>query len=1450
MRPVHSALIDAMSHIRTNFIERIESLTGIEIRYSSIRPTFFGSFDVRNLSLVKNEKAFFSVSRVRISFSLLELLKGNKAAFHSVQLERPSITLDLQEDKEMFEFLSSLKNDEKKNNKKALEQIAQFFPGKTDLRVQNGFISITDSSKKYQIQNMNIDVKGDGVQLSFNGNLDAEFIYADLFDKTFIVNSEVRTSGVCSVTMNEGKAELVFSSITGSEQEAVKRKASFFRPFAGETVSAKEYFSVQPLSFTLDLKDGIFNLNTSGENLPYSGFVYYNTGTNGVATEINCDNFILANFVKFSGQHNDIKRLFSMPVTGSASFYSDGSARRYRADFQGRDSQNCFFEIKTHGNDKYIAFDKIYLFAPYNKKQDNFFSGELDISGRVGFSPLTSSGTISLNKFSLGTDDFINAFFTVSTQNKEISISGEKIGVGQLTLANLNVYLTPTDKDLSIVVSSEGEKEKKVDMFAVLNYSPMHFEASTVIGSFSVLDLMQMASPFVKAVANPPVGKSYLDSSAISAEIFLTTDFKQVVYNVPNMVFSAQDVTGRFSFSGTDKMFTLSESVVSKDGMDLIVGAQYNFTNPAEVGFMLNAKFQDLSWNVEGQILDKTTLIIRDKGGLNVYGNMSNSGGVSGYMEGVDFPFLVNNKTVYLNFYITLRYTSSDFWHIDVARFNARDINSSQGFKFVSFSGAVDNDGASFRNLMLTDNIGDLAGSVNFSWDADFSYLNFLVNLTDGREDGENYSAEGTVKNNHFNVIVSASDMRLDRLIKNDKGRNGIGPVFLSGKAEVTGDSVKSFNAKCDLQSLYFRNNALKASGAIVFTNDEFTATDIKLEYDKVKAVIPELQLSRVESYAKLKCDIQGVVLNKWLESNFEFNVNFKEFDSWLEMDQALTSVKGSLKAEKIQYGFEEQEPFAFAFENNGSVVSVSGGPKNMLKFEMDREGNFFANLSSPMPIRSTIAGVYKDGIINARCGDFYMDLSEIWTLMGNTPDFAIAGGYITGKVDIRGPILDPEFFGSARGTSMRFLVPNYISEEIKPVPFNAVLEGNELVFGPVPTAVGNGGGTISGWLRFENWVPENVGLDIKIPKNTPIPYKLNITGFLAKGDVSGKFDMLLENKMMEVTGNLFANNTEMGLNLDELMQTHYDEKIPVIPTVANLTITTGPVVEFIWPNTSSPILRVNPEIGTVIAVFSDSMTGQYTLNSDIMIRSGELYYFNRSFYIRQGNLIFKENDQQFSPRINARAEIRERTDSGPVTLSMIIENEPLLNFIPRFESTPSLTQLEIYSLLGHSMYSMSENESNDEAQRALLSSTTDVISKFFASTELGQIVGARQFERKLRNLLNLDMFSVRTKIIQNAMVTNAFGQNTAGKNAGLGNYLDNASVYLGKYIGQDMFIQFQGTLRYDENSLTSGLKFEPDIGIEFTTPLFNIRWDLLMSSPENLWINDNSISVIWSKSF
>ena len=160
-------------------------------------------------------------------------------------------------------------------------------------------------------------------------------------------------------------------------------------------------------------------------------------------------------------------------------------------------------------------------------------------------------------------------------------------------------------------------------------------------------------------------------------------------------------------------------------------------------------------------------------------------------------------------------------------------------------------------------------------------------------------------------------------------------------------------------------------------------------------------------------------------------------------------------------------------------------------------------------------------------------------------------------------------------------------------------------------------------------------------------------------------------------------------------------------------------------------------------------------------------------------------------------------------------------------------------------MYFPGGGETIDAAQ-LFLTSTADI---------LGQFIGLRTLERQVRNALKLDMFSVRTKILQNAVSTATAGAglgiSPVDRNNRVGNYFDNTTVSAGKYVGQDMFVQGMFSLSYDENSVNfGGFKPELDIGIELQSPFFKIRWDFFPYHPENWWVTDNSITLTWSKSF
>jgi len=1464
MQPVQSAINRLMLHIRTNFLESVERQIGMEIRYSSIRPTIFGSFDIRNLRLIKNEGVFLSVNRIRLFFSIPELIFKKKFAVNTIQIDHPVLRVNFEKDKDTIDLLSSMITNSEEKDVEFFQGISEFLPKEADYKIQNLSIYLSGDKTALNVQYMDVDFSWNGERIIIGGKFYCEAEYSGFLERTFAVKTSVSINCAYSPDLPGGNANISLLTFSFLEQDIKKREASFLLP--ASNTGTNTFFTLHPLSIAVSFDENSIHITPPvGDSLSY-GFNYdFLSGV--IDAHADFDRFVLNDNAYFYNNLEKFSHILNMPVSGSASFkYEPEKDMEYAVNISGGDFFRIAraetavltdsFVIRASGSQERVIINDFSVSASSLTAKTGLFQGILSYKGRIGFDPLLPNGEFSVSRFSLSGKEDINAVFDITADAREIIVSSGNVKAGKVSFLDTDLRMYLQDSYISITAAINNENEGTVYLDAVLDRNPLQLEATLSVASFPVMDLAEVFSPFSDSFNIPPFSSVLVNDISLDTEIFFTTDFKNIVYNAPYTVINASNNINYFSLSGTDHYVTINEGVFNINDNEFLASAQFNFSNPAELVFLFDANYLDSSWHIDGRLLDRKTLIIRDNNGLNLYGVISNTGSASGYIECVDYPFLFNGKQSYLDMYLSLRYDSFDFWYLDLAHLEIRDIQPFNSMDYMRISGVADQDGASFREILYSDAVGILAGSADFTWDSDLSYLQFMINLTDGYQKGEQYAVEGVLRNSHFDLSASVSNMHLDRFIK------GSTEAFISADALVSWDSINSFEARIDLSSFYMmtQDNIITASGAALLTNDELSMHNVKFDFGEMESTITLLQLNREQGTVVTNANIQGFIdkSQKRLEGNADLYADFARIDSWLEINQALNSIDGTLRIADIKFGDMKQDEFVFDFSNNNGNVSFHGGERNMIRFDMDSYGNFFAGLSAPVPIQGTFYGVYKKGVVDAHCGSFFIDLSALWKLASGTEDFNIAGGYVTGKMDIRGPLFNPEFFGEGRGSSLRLKVPAYISEDIRPAPFDVVAEGYEFAFNSVPAIIGNGGGIVSGWMLFENWVPVNIGLEVDVPVQNPVPYSFNITGFLASGSVSGKMDLLIDagNSLMEISGNLFTNDTEIGLNMDELASQSGNDDFSEIDfhSVVDLTVTAGSMVEFIWPNSNSPILRANPEMGTVIKVFSDTQTGQFSLNSNIKIRSGELYYFERSFYIREGSLVFKETENEFSPLISARAEIRDRTDSGPVTITMVIENEPLFSFEPKFETTPSLTQLEIYTILGQNINNTQGNDNTDMTQHFLLASTTDLLTQFVVSSEVfSQFIPLRQFERGIRNFLHLDMFSVRTRLLQNAVITGVtgLGQAPVDRNNSIGNYFDNTTVFIGKYIGQDMFIQGMLTMKYDENStVLGGLVFEPDIGIELQSPYFNIRWDFFPNHPENFWVNDNSITLSWSKSF
>jgi hypothetical protein len=515
-----------------------------------------------------------------------------------------------------------------------------------------------------------------------------------------------------------------------------------------------------------------------------------------------------------------------------------------------------------------------------------------------------------------------------------------------------------------------------------------------------------------------------------------------------------------------------------------------------------------------------------------------------------------------------------------------------------------------------------------------------------------------------------------------------------------------------------------------------------------------------------------------------------------------------------------------------------------MIRFRYSPEetgGNFYAALSAPSPVRGSVAGYLDSKNIDAQGNDIYVDLGSLWRFVPPNDSIAFPGGIATAAIRVSGSLADPEFYGVVRGTGIQIMVPQYIREPIRLSPVTVYLTGPEMNFGPVKAAAGSGMGEASAWFRFDRWIPNIFNIDILVPNDLPIPYGLEISGVNASGLASGKLVLDMEDLVLSVKGDITAHATVISVNANEIMQENDwgDSENRIITVMTDISIRTGRRVEFFWPSVEFPILQAYTDMGTGIKITSDEFSRRFTLTGDVMLRSGEIFYLERNFYIREGTLFFRETESRFDPRISARAEIRDRVESGPVTISMIIDNAPLMSFNPRFISTPPLSQIEIYSLLG-------QNPQGDEIGGRNIAASAILDS-------LAQFTLMRRVQRVVRDFLGLDMFSVRTQLIQNMFLQAAGLQqdSTPERPYRAGNYFDNTTVFLGRYFGSDLFGQAMVSFKYDENKLNwGGVILEPEIGLEMRNPLFDIQFNLIPLHPETWFVNDASFSLVWRRSF
>jgi hypothetical protein len=835
-----------------------------------------------------------------------------------------------------------------------------------------------------------------------------------------------------------------------------------------------------------------------------------------------------------------------------------------------------------------------------------------------------------------------------------------------------------------------------------------------------------------------------------------------------------------------------------------------------------------------------------------MYVSATDQGGYSGYAEVASIPIPIGGQATRLSFLVSLRYDDPRYWSVTVDHFDIQDmLTPVSPITFLGISGEINEGGLLFRRMIFDDGQGPLNGRAIASWGEGFFQPSGELTIRT-QQGAEIIRASVSYDGEEADINFSGTAVPLGRFL-----RDSHNTVF-TGNGNIRWQSPDSFSAFLNLSNLdaRFGDNDVTVAGSALINQDEVALQSLQLGYNALEMSFDRFHLDRLNAYAGAKAQVQGSFMGRVLDMAFNIDLDFAPINSWFSLPQAIDAFNGALFVQNLRWeNIQSPEPFSFVFSRDHAQVSLSGGPGDMLRMQIDDDGSFYATLSNPAPFRGSVVGVITGKTIDAQTTNLYVDLGSLWRFIPRHDVMSVPGGFVDASVEIRGSLGDPEFFGTARAHSLRLRVPRFLRADIEPVPATITLEGNEMTFGPIPARVGGGAGIASGWFRFDRWTPNVFSIDVQVPDETPIPFGVDIAGVQADGDASGHLVLGMEDLILRVNGDLTGNNTEINLDTQQFSWQGLESADPAEalahPIMTDIRIATGPKVEFVYPSREFPVIRANAEAGTTLRITNDSLSGRFTVDGDVAIRNGEIYYFQRSFYIREGILAFNETNEEFDPLISARAEARDRTDDGPVTISMIVDSSPLRSFTPRFESNPALSQAELFSLLGQN-FTGTPSEDPNESIRSMVYAGGDFLTQFYL---------LRRGERLIRDFIRVDMFSVRTQVLQNWLIQNMGLRDPVDTNAGVGNYFDNTTVFLGKYFGPDVFGQAMLSFRYDENRTTfgdisqggltlgGGVSLEANLGLELRGPLFDIQFNFAPRHLENMFVDDLSFTLSWKRS-
>ncbi len=1156
---------------------------------------------------------------------------------------------------------------------------------------------------------------------------------------------------------------------------------------------------------------GIYQLTKIGDKTPADINLKLDTETHSVRLELDADDFIFSEYFSPGRHTRQYTDFLGLSVTGNAALDYDYAERKL--EYHGALAVDTYpdFIIPDSHIEASFAGNNIELTIADSRFENDALSG--GFSGRIGFTGDLPeiNGNAELDSLKLNNAE-ISTDISIATDNiGKYTVNSDSLIAGDLKLRKLKLSILPYQDNFDFLLEAEpesddGQNESLYIEGVYQSGKDQYLQTVVSTENLSIRPLMTLIPPGISL----PVD---LLDFRLSSELFFSGDLRQMAFAASEFLLTSR--TGpenriELQLSGNNRRISLTNlNIIWNQN---IISGQVSAEIDTDKTIMLSTSLSlnDLNYDIGGVYsVSSGALSLTGSHGFQLSLLELPLTGYTFQLKTEELPFYIGKDSPSgISADISGYFDTSENWKIFVNKTSVSALPISGYTGRLLLSAIVGNDGGQLSSLKYSDSYSELNGSgfVRITDFTDGLSGSVYLQLADRRSD-ENYSLLFDMAKGEAGGSLDINNFKLERL-------SGILPVEgdISGTAVISG-SLASPELSLELTTgdAEFTGRPLDLNTSLQYKDLVFEAGRIDLNAGSISFKqgrgLLDFATGRHQLTGELTAELAPLTLGTQISITGKSVPieNIGDIASVMNQDMNL-----QLNLEDLLYNKLPRDDLNFTINHSEGTSILSGGPENSVSGRYNDDGTFTINIADPVPLTFAAKGSMNGGYIDARISgiEYVFDKLEI-------PFFYFEKGSITGDLKILGPFNDPDFYGQLDLNNLDFRPP-IVQEKTKDLSTSFFFSGKSITLPSTRIITENGivMMTIDGVM--ERWLPRNYDFNMSVPEGRGISAMFYRAPFYVSGFAEGNLRIYGDFLRMNVSGDIKAIDATIMFS-----NSLGDGKMgmPTEQIGADLKIRVGENNQLMWPSQTLPIVRAYIKPEDEFSLRYDSIPNELILDGALALKGGEIFYFERNFYIKEGSIRFT-NDMVYAmdPLLSARAEIRDVNAAGElVKIFLIVDKSPLSSFVPRFESDPAMSTNEIISLLGGNILDTIGASDGDLGETAAF--VTDLATQY----------ALKGIENELKKTLGLDLLSIRTSFIGN-IIEDKLQTSIVNPDDNFAKYLDNTTLFLGKYFTDDIFLQglFQFDL-YNDTGYSDGLNLNLDseIKLEWEGPVANIEFSL-----------------------